>query len=115
MNNVLKEKLELAALVDGRSFEWMCRGANNPSGEPNVPCLDGGEWAPQDDDADSRRLEIACLNWVAENPLPDGVDEAHYNYIKPTETGDLTPEIYRAAVLDLAVAIGRVIKEQDHD
>lgn len=53
-----KELLELAAKAAGYDFAWYCRGANNPNGEPNVPCVSGTEWNPLDSDADALRLAV---------------------------------------------------------
>ena len=53
-----KELLELAAKVAGYDFNWYCRGANNPNGVPDVPCVNGSEWKPLTDDGDALRLAV---------------------------------------------------------
>jgi hypothetical protein len=66
---------------------------------------------PEHDDGDSRRLEIACLNWIGRViECPKSVTLAYAEF-----TGficgaiDIQPEQYRAAVFALAAAIGKVI------
>jgi hypothetical protein len=70
---------------------------------------------PLHDDGDSRRLEIACLNWIGrviECPKPASLAYAEFaGFLCGI---DITPEQYRAAVFALAVAIGRVIEGNDN-
>ena len=113
----MKSDMEYAALVMGRPFEWYCRGANNPNGVANVPCIDGVEWLPLHDDGDSRRLEIACLNWMDHMTdwCPHSVSNAYAEYTGLVTHGvDITPEQYRAAVFALAAEIGKVMEGKDN-
>jgi hypothetical protein len=62
------------------------------------------------DDGDSRRLEIACLNWLGRViECPKSLTLAYAEFAGFLCGIDITPEQYRAAVLALAVAIGKVI------
>ena len=71
----------------------------------------GREWNPLHDDGDSRRLEIACLNWIGRvMECPKSVIEEYSEFIDFVRTSiDIRPEQYRAAVFALAVAIGKMI------
>ena len=73
-------------------------------------------FSPERDDGDSRRLEIACLNWIGRvMECPKSVTKA---YAELTGLvcygGDITPEQYRAAVFALAVEIGKTIEGKDN-
>ena len=109
----MRTDIEYAALVMGKTFEWYCRGANNPKGVANVPCLDGEEWKPLHDDGDSRRLEIACLRWMmdGESVVPPSVWQ-HDSRLDGARIAGNADE-YRAAVFALAVAIGKTISAGD--
>ena len=64
-----KEQIAAAARLVPGEFEWYCRGANNPNGEPNVPCIDGTEWQPWADTkagrSDALVLLAAVLKWFS--------------------------------------------------
>jgi hypothetical protein len=74
---------------------------------PGMRCF----WRPLEDDGDSRRLEIACLNWLARAvPWPKAVTLAYTEYSGfVCGSIGINPDNYRAAVFALAVAIGKVI------
>lgn len=118
----LQEKLELAARVmdyrvrrvwnsaeDGEadSFRCMCERMH-----AWLQRMVAFEWNPHFDDGDSRRLEIACLNWCEQNwntiPLPTRHDIFQLGkQVFGEWPRAITPEQYRAAVLDLAAEIGK--------
>ena len=94
----MKIDIEYAALVMGWRSACMPEGAD--------------EFRPEHDDGDSRRLEIACLNWMDHMTdwCPQSVSNAYAEYTGLVTHGvDITPEQYRAAVFALAVAIGKAI------
>jgi hypothetical protein len=102
----MKTDIEYAALVMGERVIHDCNelGARITGQED--------EWNPLHDDGDSRRLEIACLNWIGRViECPKSVTLAYVEF-----TGfvcgaiDIQPEQYRAAVFALAVAIGKVME-----
>lgn len=64
-------------------------------------------WAPDENDGDSRRLEIECLNWSGKYTEEFCIAWDALQDIR--EYGEATPEQYREAVFALAVAIGKVI------
>lgn len=118
----LQEKLELAARV----MPGVGKVHNANTGEefmaildsdPHHHCINGeGRWDPSTDDGDSRRLEIACLNWIREYKRQFSADLSTtfhaYLWMRDSSASygkKVTPEQYRAAVLDLAAAIGEVI------
>jgi len=73
---------------------------------PGMRCF----WRPLEDDGDSRRLEIACLNWLGRViECPKSLTLAYAEFAGFLCGIDITPEQYRAAVFALAVAIGKVI------
>jgi hypothetical protein len=74
---------------------------------PGMRCF----WRPLEDDGDSRRLEIACLQWMARHALSSEIEDADGDLEWFRRWANNTPEEYRAAVLALAVAIGKVIDE----
>lgn len=69
------------------------------------------EWAPHLDDGDSRRLEIACINWMLNNRPNVGILSAYERLVDDRSTA----EKYRAGVLDLAVEIGIAIDYRRKD
>jgi hypothetical protein len=66
-------------------------------------------WNPLYDDGDSRRLEIACMKWMARHALSSEIEDADGDLEWFRRLANNTPEEYRAAVLALAVAIGKVV------
>lgn len=115
----LQEKLELAARV----MPGVGKVHNANTGEefmaildsnPHHHCINGeGRWHPNTDDGDSRRLEIALRkHCFVDHPRPFEAWPEHIQilweqYGSAADSGDA--EQYRAAVLDLAAAIGEVI------
>jgi hypothetical protein len=101
----MKQDIEYAARVMGERVIHDCNefGARITGQED--------EWNPLHDDGDSRRLEIACLNWLARAvPWPKAVTLAYTEYSGfVCGSIGINPDNYRAAVLALAVAIGKVI------
>jgi hypothetical protein len=106
----MKTDIEYAALVMGERVIHDCndRGARITGQED--------EWNSLHDDGDSRRLEIACLNWIGRViECPKSVTLAYAEF-----TGficgaiGIQPEQYRAAVFTLAVAIGKVMEGNDN-
>jgi hypothetical protein len=98
----MKSDIEYAALVMGWKSACMPEGAD--------------EFRPEHDDGDSRRLEIACLNWIGRvMECPTSVSKAYAEY-----TGlvcgriSITPDNYRTAVFALAVEIGKVMEGKDN-
>jgi hypothetical protein len=69
---------------------------------------------PEHDDGDSRRLEIACLRWMmdCESVVPPNVWRLASRLDGARITGGA--DEYRAAVLLLAVAIGKTIEGKDN-
>jgi hypothetical protein len=70
------------------------------------------EWAPLENDGDSRRLELACLNWLHNNyptgsTYPAEIAWAINEYSLWRWRND--PTEYRRAVVELAAEIGKVM------
>jgi hypothetical protein len=102
----MKTDIEYAALLVADS---MPRAELHKCGGLWMPSY-GYYWKPLEDDGDSRRLEIACLNWLGRViECPKSLTLAYAEFAGFLCGIDITPEQYRAAVLALAVAIGKVI------
>jgi len=98
----MKTDIEYAAMVMGEGFHVRSGAVFvDHKGSPWSP-----QWEPLDDDGDSRRLEIACNKWTNINGA-DTVCDAHWNYVDSWD--EWNPQAIRAAVFELAVAIGKVI------
>jgi hypothetical protein len=101
----MKTDIEYAALVMGERVIHDCndRGARITGQED--------EWNSLHDDGDSRRLEIACRNWV--NANKEKLTHAIYMLLGTIERMrhqiGTTAEQWRTVWHDLAVAIGKVI------
>lgn len=108
----LQEKLENAARVMGLTLYWpkgtLLPWLQQPPYTADTPL----HWIPHLDDGDSRRLEIALRKHCSDHPRPFDawplhIQELWGRYGNAADSGDA--EQYRAAVLDLAAAIGEVI------
>lgn len=117
----MKTDIEYAALVMGWKVSdgyWETRAdtwaydAENDQLEyfDEIGAVTSKRFRPLHNDGDSRRLEIACLNWIGrviECPKPASLAYAEFaGFLCGI---DITPEQYRAAVYALAAAIGKVI------
>lgn len=100
MNTDEQRKLELAARVMGLKFirRDFAQGLH---------LLSGVWFRPHTDDGDSRRLELACMKWLAENEVPHNLAALNDEIADPMAKGDAAGT--RAAVLALADAIGEVM------
>jgi hypothetical protein len=108
----MKTDIEYAAMVVGISLVFSGAHASIKTESLN-PYL-WPIWRPERDDGDSRRLEIACLNWLPRAvPWPKEVTLAYAEFVGFLCSIDTTPEQYRTAVLALAVAIGKTISAGD--
>jgi hypothetical protein len=110
----MKTDIEYAAMVMGkRLHHWDKQGLfiAVDEAEDDAVCV----FEPMHDDGDSRRLEIACRNWV--NANKDRITHG-LGLIGTVELMrhkmDTTAEQYRAAVFALAVAIGKTIEGNDN-
>jgi hypothetical protein len=105
----MKTDIEYAALLVADS---MPRTELHKGGGLWIPSY-GHYWKPLENDGDSRRLEIACRNWV--NANKDRITHG-LGLIGTVELMrhkiDTTAEQYRAAVFALAAAIGKMIEVQ---
>jgi hypothetical protein len=111
----MKTDIEYAAMVMGkRLHHWDKQGAfiAVDEAEDDAVCV----FEPMHDDGDSRRLEIACLNWLGRViECPKSVTEAYAEFSGfVCGAIDIQPEQYRAAVFTLAVAIGKVMEGNDN-
>jgi hypothetical protein len=73
------------------------------------------EWTPLENDGDSRRLELECLNWLHNNyptgsAYPTEIAWAVNEYSLWRWRND--PSEYRRAVVELAAEIGKAISRQ---
>jgi hypothetical protein len=111
----MKTDIEYAALAMGFKHWTYLSGDDTTQG---IYILGGeDEWfCPLQDDGDSRRLEIACLNWLARAvPWPKVVTLAYAEYSGfVCGSIGINPDNYRAAVLALAVAIGKTMEGNDN-
>ena len=76
----------------------------------------GHYWKPLEDDGDSRRLEIACLNWVNanKNRLTHDIYVLLGTLTLMRHQVDTTAERWRTVGHDLAVAIGKTMEGNDN-
>jgi hypothetical protein len=102
----MKTDIEYAALVMGDDLIFY-DGDLYRCGIDDSP----DTWQPLESDGDSRRLEAACMKWVAENSYVVSRDEMLLDCLsmrsKAYDSGDL--QAIREADYLLAVAIGKVI------
>jgi hypothetical protein len=109
----MKTDIEYAALLVADS---MPRTELHKCGGLWMPSY-GHYWNPLGDDGDSRRLEIASLNWIRYNHVTLTVAEA-YKTLDDLRlragVNDVNAEQYRAAVFALAVAIGKTVEGNDN-
>jgi hypothetical protein len=103
----MKQDIEYAALLVAGS---MPRTELHKCGGLWMPSY-GHYWNPLQDDGDSRRLEIVCLNWIGRVlECPKSVTLAYAEFAGFLCSIDIAPEQYRAAVFALAVAIGKTME-----
>jgi len=96
----MKTDIEYAALARGKVYDAGMRRF----------------WRPLEDDGDSRRLEIACLNALDRMmECRASIHDAFKNYEDVRIDVGLTDEQYRAAVFALAVAIGKQMENNDNE
>jgi hypothetical protein len=101
----MKSDIEYAAL--SHDVPWHLQGGR--------VWLNGAWWNPLGDDGDSRRLEIACLNWLMDAPeaiFDDVMEISGVLYL--LRARPLNNAEYRAAVFALAVEIGKVMEGKDN-
>lgn len=107
-----RELLELAAKAAGYDFEWYCRGANNPNGIADVPCVDGSEWSPLTDDGDAFRLAIKLSMRVYQGEAyPWRNDSASYEFGSFCDEDECSDPVTatRIAIVRAAAEIGRAM------
>lgn len=126
----MKTDIEYAALPTGRRClitgdAKVARIQLDPPHDLAIECW--GFWRPLHDDGDSRRLEAACRNWIArmirmavdngcDAEIPYEIWEARdaLDTLYESTEADVTAEQHCAAVLALAVAIGKVMEGNDN-
>jgi hypothetical protein len=99
----MKTDIEYAALVMGGTAEYNVEQRLRVKGV-------AGPWNPLEDDGDSRRLEIACMQGMHSNDsnVPVHVWETDCQLDYARRAGNA--QEYRAAVFALAVAIGKTME-----
>jgi len=115
----MKTDIEYAALPAGLTLHWHKVEKGLPPfyirSETERPA-----WRPLEDDGDSRRLEAACMKWIADHGASladrgianfEALEQAMLSALSGRrigyDTGDL--QAISASVFALAVAIGKVI------
>jgi hypothetical protein len=108
----MKQDIEYAALVMGfDDAEWDAVTETIITVHlPGMRCF----WRPLEDDGDSRRLEIACMQGMHSNDsnVPVHVWETDCQLDYARRAGNA--QEYREAVFALAVAIGKTMEGNDN-